>query len=176
MIQQVVGEFRARGYRIKLSKTTINQYVALGMVGTFPLTRGYEGMITRHAFNLLVLAEESFIQINQVNSVVVERSHILMKINKCCGVPPQECQNKRSLFDRVMSSTTVSLNANVSPVVKEQRVRWTTYSNLLEWFKNFRSFLIEFDFAGVDVNGKLEFSDKQLQRIGNVDKMEIAIE
>ncbi len=122
VFQQVDGEFRACGYCIKLSKTAINQYVALGMVGMFPLARGYEGMIPRHAFNLLVLEVESFIQINQVNSVIVERSQILMKINKCCGVLSQECQDKSSLYDRVMSLTTVLLNANASPAVEERRV------------------------------------------------------
>ena len=42
------------------------------MVGMFPLARGYEGKMPLHAFNLLVLVAESFIQINQVNSVVVK--------------------------------------------------------------------------------------------------------
>ncbi len=131
------------------------------MVGTFPLARGYEGMITQHAFNFLMLGVESFIQINQVNSVVVERSHILTKINKCCSVPPQECQKKRSLYDRVLRAMTVLLNANVLPAVKEQHVWWTTYANLPKWFKIFRLFLIEFDFAGVDMNGELEFADER---------------
>ncbi len=73
----------------------------LGMVGTSPLTRGYEGAIPPYAFNLLVLTVESFIQINQVSSVIVEGTQILMKFNKCCNVPPQECKTKRSLYDRV---------------------------------------------------------------------------
>jgi hypothetical protein len=64
----------------------------------------------------------------------------------------QERQTKRSLYDRVIRAMTVLLNANFSPVVEERRVQWTTYANLLKWFKNFRSFLIEFDFAGVDIN------------------------
>jgi hypothetical protein len=72
VIAQVEGEFRARGHGATLSKNTINRYVQLGMVGTFPLARGYEGTMPRHAFNLLVLAVESFIQINNVNKVVVE--------------------------------------------------------------------------------------------------------
>jgi hypothetical protein len=159
VIQQVNEEFRARGYCISLSIPTINRYIALGMVGTFPLSWGYEGTISRHAFNVLVLAVDLFIQINQVNSVVVERSHILTKINECCSVPLQECQKKRSLYDRVLRAMTVSLNANVSPAVKEQRVWWTTYANLLKRFENFRTFLIKFDFAGVDMNGELEFAD-----------------
>ncbi len=62
----------------------------LGMVGTFPLAQGYEGTIPRHAFNLLVLTVESLIQINQGNSVVVEQSHILTKINECSGTSNKE--------------------------------------------------------------------------------------
>ena len=96
-----------------------------------------------------------------------------MKINECCSILPQECQNKRSLYERVMRAITVSLNANVSPAVKEQRVQWTTYSNLLEWFKNFRTFLIEFDFARVDMIGELEFAEEQLRRIGMLTRQKL---
>ena len=72
VIAQVEREFRARGHGVTLSKNTINRYVQLGMVGTFPLSRGYEGTMPRHAFDLLVLAAESYIQIRNVNSVVAE--------------------------------------------------------------------------------------------------------
>jgi hypothetical protein len=63
VIAQVEGEFRARGYGMILSKPTINRYVRLNMIGTFPLARGYEGAMPRAAFELFVLAAESFIQI-----------------------------------------------------------------------------------------------------------------
>jgi hypothetical protein len=69
VIVQVQGEFRARGYGVTLSKNTINRYVALDMIGTFPLACGYKGMMTKHAFELPVLAVESYIQISNVNAV-----------------------------------------------------------------------------------------------------------
>ena len=69
VIAQLKGEFRARGYGVTLSKNTINRYVALGMLGTFPLVRGYKGMMPKHAFELLVLVVESFVQISNVNSI-----------------------------------------------------------------------------------------------------------
>jgi hypothetical protein len=122
VIHQVDGEFRAHGYCIKLNKPTINQYLMLGMVGMFPLAWGYEGTIPPHAFNLLMLAVESFIQINQVNSVLVERTQILTKINKCCSVLLQECKTKRSLYNRVMRVMNLSLNADISPAVEERPV------------------------------------------------------
>jgi hypothetical protein len=61
--------FRARGFGITLSKVTINRYVRINMIGTFPLVRGYKGLIPPHIFKLLVLAAELFMQINGVNSV-----------------------------------------------------------------------------------------------------------
>ncbi len=67
VIAQVKGEFRARGYGMTLSKNSINRYVALGMVGMFPLARGYKGTI-----DLLVLAVESYIQVCQFNSIVAK--------------------------------------------------------------------------------------------------------
>jgi len=69
VIAQVKGEFRARGYGVTLSKNTINRYVALDMLGTFPLVHGYKGMMPKHAFELLVLGVESFVQISNVNSI-----------------------------------------------------------------------------------------------------------
>jgi hypothetical protein len=52
VIEQIEGEFRARGFPVMLSKPTINQYVALNMIGTFPLARGYEGAMLHAAFEL----------------------------------------------------------------------------------------------------------------------------
>ena len=51
------------------------------MLGTFPLVRGYEGMMPKHAFELLVLAVESFVQISNVNSINAKRSTLMMAVN-----------------------------------------------------------------------------------------------
>jgi hypothetical protein len=98
-----------------------------------------------------------------------------MKVNECRSVLPPECTTKRSLYDQVMRATNISLNTDVSPAVKERWARWTTYANLLAWFKNFRKILIEFDFAGVDSNGELDINEEQMRQIVNVNEMEIAI-
>ena len=100
----------------------------------------------------------------------------MMAVNTCCGVVPAECRAKHILYDRVMKSTIVSLNADVSPTVAERRVRWTTYANLNAWFKNFWAFLIEFDFAGAGDYGEPTFTDAQLRRIMNVDETEISLD
>ena len=128
-----------------------------------------------HAFNLLILVAESFKQINQFNSVVVERPQILTKVNECCCVVPSECTTKRILYNRVMRGTNVSLNADVLHAVEERRVRWTTYANLLAWFENFRTFFIEFDLAQVGSNGELDIEEEQLCWILNVDKTKNSI-
>jgi hypothetical protein len=129
-----------------------------------------------HAFNLLVLVVESYVQINQVNSVVVKWQQLLMTVNVCCGVAPSECKTKHSVFDRVMKATNVSLNADVSPTVKERQVRWTTHANGLVWFMNFQTFLIEFNFARVDSNGELDINEETMWRIMNVDETKIAVD
>ncbi len=43
-------------------------------------------MLPLHVFKLLVLAAESFVQINQVNCVVVPQQKIIMRVNELCGV------------------------------------------------------------------------------------------
>ncbi len=176
VIAQVEREFRLQGYGMILSKNTINWHVALEMVGTFPLSHGYKGTMPQHAFNLLMLAVESFIQINQVNSVVVKWLKLMMVVNASCGVAPSECKTKHSVYDRVMRSTNISLNAEVSPVVKERRIRWTTYANLDAWFVNFQDFLAAFDFSGIGDDGELMFMEEQLRQIQNVDKTEISVD
>ena len=122
VIAQVEGEFRAWGYGVTLSKNTINWYVALGMLGTCPLIHGYKGMMPKHAFELFVLTVELSIQISNVNSVDGKRSTLMMAVNTCCGVVPAECRVKHSLYDQVMKSTKMWLNADVSPGVEERCV------------------------------------------------------
>jgi len=175
VIAQVEGEFRARGYGVTLSKNTINRYVALGMLGTFPLVRGYEGMMPKHAFELLAFAVKSFLQISNVNSINAKQLTLMMAVNTCCGVAPAECRAKHNLYDRVMKSTNVSLNADASLTVEERHVRWTTYANLNAWFINFRAFLIGFDFASVGDDGEPTFTKAQLHRIMNIDETEISL-
>ena len=80
------------------------------------------------------------------------------------------------LYDQVMKSTNVSLNADLLPSVEERRVRWTTYANLDAWFDNFRAFLIGFDFAGIGDDGEPTFTEAQLRQIMNVDETEISLD
>ena len=87
-------------------------------------------------------------QINGVNSVIVPQQKVIMRVNELCSIT-SEGKPKTSIFDRVMRSTNVSLNAIVAPQVKKRRIRWTTYANLLAWFDNFKIFLIEFGFSDV---------------------------
>ena len=79
------------------------------MLGTFPLVRGYKGMMPKHAFELLVLAVELFVQISNVNSIDAKWSMLMMAVNTCCGVAPAECRAKQSLYNRLWSRCSPSL-------------------------------------------------------------------
>ena len=61
VIAQVKGEFKVCGFAVLLAKSTVNRYIQNDMVGSVPLARGYEGIIPKAVFKLLVLAVESFI-------------------------------------------------------------------------------------------------------------------
>ena len=115
------------------------------------------------------------VQINNVNSEVVEQKQLIMLVNMCCEVPLAECSTKHSVYIRVMRSTNAPLNADVSPPVKERCLRWMTWSNLFNWFENFKAFLVEFNFAGIGDDGELTFTEHQLHWIKNIDKMELAL-
>jgi hypothetical protein len=125
VIVQVKGEFRARGFPVTMSKPTINRYVALNMIGTFPLARGYEGAMPHAAFELLVIAAESFIKIKGVNKDHFERNTLMIIFNELCGVTSSKGRVKENMFERVIWSTNVLLNASVSPVAEDRRVRYS---------------------------------------------------
>ncbi len=156
VLEQVEGEFQSRGFRVSLSKTTIKKYIADNMEGEFPISRGYCGLMLTHAFQLVVLAVESHIQVVQVNSMSLEWNEIICLINKCCGVVDKRGgQLKTSLFDHAMRATSISLNAAVTPPVKER-----LYSNLLTWFRNLRAFLLEKDFSREGGDGDVLIFDE----------------
>jgi hypothetical protein len=114
VIVQVEGEFRARGFPVTMSKPTVNRYVTLNMIGTFLLARGYEGVMPHAAFELLVIAAESFIQIKGVNKDHIERNTLMIMFNELCGVTSLKGRVKENMFERVMQATNVSLNASRS--------------------------------------------------------------
>ncbi len=178
VIAQVEGEFKERGFTVRLTKPTVNRHVAAGRIGDPPPPRGYEGTIPSHVFELLVLAVESFAQINQVNCVVIERNNLIRAVNDCCGVSSTgSVELKKSIFLRVMKSTNVSLCATVAPAIEERRIRWTTFDNLQKWFVGWRKFLLTYGFATVGPDGdQLLFEPDQLRRILNVDESEISLD
>jgi hypothetical protein len=112
------------------------------------------------AFELLVLAAQSFINIKQVNSKHIKWQMLMIMINELCRVTSLELRVKETMFERVIWATNVSLNASVAPAVEERCIRWTTYSNLHAWFVSFKAFLIEFDFAMIGSNGELVFLEE----------------
>jgi hypothetical protein len=83
---------------------------------------------------------------------------------------------KENMFERVMRATNVSLNASVSPEVKDRRVRWTTHSNLHAWFVSFKAFLIEFGFTTIGSDGRLVISEAMLRRIANINETEVSLD
>ena len=159
-----------------MSKPTINRNVALNMIGTFPLARGYEGVMPHAAFELLLIATKSFIKIKGVNKDHIERNMLMIMFNKLCGMTSSKGRVKENMFERVMWAMNVSLNASVSPAVEDRRVRWTTYSNLHAWFVSFKAFLIVFSFATIGSNGRLVILEAMLHWIINVNETEVSLD
>jgi hypothetical protein len=132
-----------------------------------------------HAFDLLILAVESFIQINQVNCIVLERQGIICAINECCGIiVAADGGLKLSLFLQVMRATNVSLNVMVVRPIKERRVRWTMYGNLLKWFVVYRAFMLKYEITQPGSNGDDEMivEEANLRWILNVDEIKMSLD
>ena len=130
----------------------------------------------RQCFDVLVLAVESYMQISQVNGVAFGTKIMTLKINKCCEIKSRSKRPIHMLHDRVMKATTVLLNASVATPVEERRVRWTTYSNLLNWFQNFGAFLIKYEFAQEGSEGELVIDDATKRCILSIDEMELVLD
>ena len=163
---------------VKLAASTINTYVRDGKVGQEPAKRGYEGILSKDAFKLLVFAVESYIQINQVNCIPLKRNILISIINEVCAIVSNpNVKMKDNMFERVMQNTTVSLHAAVSVAVEERRILWTTYDNLHIWFTNWKAFLIKYEFCNYDKDtDTASFTPEQLRRIFNVDETEISLD
>ena len=101
IITKVEGEFRARGFEVLLSKTTVNRYVRNDMIGSASLARGYKGIILKAAFKLLILAIELFMQIKQLNCDVIVQKQLLVVVNKMCGIASID-HIKENMLNQVM--------------------------------------------------------------------------
>ncbi len=178
VIAQVEGEFKAPGFEVHLTKVAINRHVANGMIGTKPPPQEIVGTMLAHTFNFIVLAVESFMQINQVNCFVLKRKGIFCTINKCCGiVVAADGALKLSMFLWVMRATNVALNVTVARQIKERFVRWTIYNNLLKWFVRYRAFMLKYEFAQPGSNrDEMIVEEENLRRIIKVDKTKMSLD
>jgi hypothetical protein len=104
ILKQVERGFAARGHPVSLNTKTVNCYMRNYMVGCAPLLRGYEGIIPKAAFNLLVLTVESFIQIKQLNSKVIMRKQLLIVLNEPRGIKLDIHMKERRQQDRSTST------------------------------------------------------------------------
>jgi hypothetical protein len=141
------------------------------MIGSALLMRGYEGIISKAVFKLLVLPIKLFIQIKQVNCKVIVWKKLLVVVNGMCRIKSIN-QIKENMLKQVMRLMTVSFNVAVALPVKERRLLWTMYNKLHVWFMRFKEFVIKFGYAVLDGNGELVFLSELLRRIPNMDEME----
>ncbi len=139
---------------MSLSSETVNRYIQNNMASTASLSRGYEGIVPKAVFKILVLAVELCIQIKQINCKVIVRKQLVVIVNVLCGIISGNCLTE-NIFERVMRLTEVSLDVTITPAIKERRVIWTTYDNNLHtWFMSFWAFLLQ-GFAMLRSDGEL---------------------
>ncbi len=175
ILKQVERAFATQGHPVSLNTKTVNCYVQNDMVCA-PLLRGYKGVISKAAFNLLVLTVESFIQIKQLNSKVIMWKQLLIVLNELRGIK-LDIRVKENMLGQVMAATTASLNVNVVVAVKERRLMWTTYDNLFKWFMLFKAFLLKYGFATPRNDSKRHpiFNKRMLQCILNINETKILL-
>jgi hypothetical protein len=172
---QVEKEFQARKTKVTLSANTINRYVRVGDIGVGAKRRGYEGRLSKEAFQCLVLAFESFIQINQVNTNTFSNKQLMIIVNKVCDITSDK-RIKETMLQRLLDATNVSLGVSIARAVEERRLLWTTYDNLSLWFEGWETFVLAYGFATLTSDKEVHFSLEQRRRIANIDETEISLD
>jgi hypothetical protein len=174
---QVENEFKARKTKItlSLSANTINRYVREGDISVGAKRRGYDGRLSKEAFHYLVLAFESYIQLNQVNTTTFSNKQLKITVNKVCNISSEK-RIKETMLQRFLNATNVSFNLSIVRAVEESRLLWTTYDNLSLWFEEWERFVIEFGFGTFTSDNKVSFSLEQRRRIANFDETKISLD
>jgi hypothetical protein len=79
------------------------------------------------------------------------RKVLISLFNAVCNITLDgKSKESDNMFERVMKSTSVTLNADVATAIEERRLPWTNYDNFFMWFIHFKAFLIKFEFCGYD--------------------------
>ena len=173
MSARQVTETINQKYGTTLARRTVADYVNKGMIGMSPVKKGKSFCIPPDVFQeMLLIAYESFIRINQLNSTTSKCNR--SSLTKLVNAVTNKMFSSHFLFNKLLSESTVDFQAAVISPVEERRLRWTTYNNLNQWFMNWEQDLLGLGFATmqVDVEGNeyIHVSDEQKARILNLDE------
>ena len=141
-------------------------------IGTSPVKKGPTRTLPDDAFQLLLIAYESYIRINQLNSTTSTCGR--KSLTRIINTVTNNLYCIHFLFNKLLAESTVDFSAAVVLPVEEWRLRWTTWSNLNQWFNNWEQDLVALGFATVqedgDGNESIHVSDDQKARILNLDE------
>jgi hypothetical protein len=89
------------------------------------------GSCQRTPLSFLLWQAESHIQIQQLNGITVGQKVLISLFNAVCNITLDgKSKESDNMFERVMKSTSVTLNADVAAAIEERRLLWTNYDNL----------------------------------------------
>jgi len=163
MSTRSTAELVSMQHKVSISARSILRKVKEGNIGTSPLRQGPKGNIPALHFNNLCIAFQSFIRINQLNGSmrVLGPKKVGPLVHKVIyGVDDDEKKGKessKSLLNRVLDATATHLNKSKSSNAEDRRVKWTNKQNLMVWFNNWESDLVQLGTAIIDpITGKVE--------------------
>jgi hypothetical protein len=120
MSARQVTETINQKYGTTLARRTVADYVNKGMIGMSPVKKGKSFCIPPDVFQMLLIAYESFIRINQLNSTTSKCNR--SSLTKLVNVVTNKMFSSHFLFNKLLSESTVDFQAAViSPVEELQR-------------------------------------------------------
>ena len=97
--------------------------------------------------------------------IVGQRSY--QKLQKSFNIGTNEATK---LFNCIVRDTAIDINAEKLKCAEDCGICWTTFQNLDLWFHSWEVFVVEYDFATINMNGELIFDKKVKNRIANLDE------
>ena len=127
-----------------LTKSTVSDYVAKGLIGSSPQKRGPLPKLPKD-FNMLLNAH---IEMKQLEGVQESKPrHIKALIGAAVRDTDRDSMSRDYLYRRFRKEMCATVAPTKPMQMEERRGLWTTYNNLNDWFNGAKKIMIDLGFA-----------------------------
>ncbi|CAB9531753.1 hypothetical protein (Partial), partial [Seminavis robusta] len=133
----------------RISPRTVREHVKDGRVGGLQ-RRGPKGRIPEDLYRALCDAIKSYAILSQQEATKVSnlRPGLIKKLNAVVkSKEGPDLRPGRKLFERIERDVADEIDLGKPNRIEQRRAKWSTYSNINQWFTAFKDFLVQHGFA-----------------------------